>query len=120
VVLVKKNRPTWQAGRFNAVGGHVEKDERTEYAMEREFFEETGVKFEDWKLFVVLTGKLYVVYFYKGFSDKMFDCTTTIDESIHIVDIDLSKINCISNLRWLIPLALDSDGDYAGNIRDNS
>ena len=44
VVLVRKNRPEWQKGRLNGVGGHIEEsDPDAKYAMDREFGEETGV-----------------------------------------------------------------------------
>lgn len=42
VVLVKKERPEWQKGFLNGVGGKLEKNESPLEAMIREFFEETG------------------------------------------------------------------------------
>ena len=36
VLLVHKNRPTWQAGRINGVGGKVEDGETPEVALIRE------------------------------------------------------------------------------------
>lgn len=42
VCLIKKNRPVWQAGRINGIGGKVEQDECNLAAMVREFYEETG------------------------------------------------------------------------------
>lgn len=43
VVLILKNRPDWQAGRLNGVGGRVEAGESPKEAMVREFKEETGL-----------------------------------------------------------------------------
>src|SRR5690606_21087500 len=43
VVLVRKNRPAWQAGFLNGVGGKVERGEVPVAAMAREFAEEAGV-----------------------------------------------------------------------------
>jgi len=43
VVLIIKNRPAWQAGLLNGVGGHIEVGETPSVAMVREFEEETGV-----------------------------------------------------------------------------
>ena len=40
--VIKKERPVWQAGLLNAIGGHVEKGEYPVEAMQREFLEETG------------------------------------------------------------------------------
>ena len=42
VVLIKKERPKWQKGFLNGVGGKLEKNETALEAMIREFFEETG------------------------------------------------------------------------------
>ena len=42
VVLIRKNRPEWQAGKLNGVGGKIERGELPEQAMAREFEEETG------------------------------------------------------------------------------
>ena len=44
VVLIKKERPKWQEGKLNGVGGKVEKGESPFDAMKREFLEETGLE----------------------------------------------------------------------------
>lgn len=44
VLLIRKMKPTWQAGRLNGVGGHIEDfDEFAVNAMQREFKEETDI-----------------------------------------------------------------------------
>lgn len=44
VLLIMKNRPKWQAGKVNGVGGKIEEDDWcAEAAMVREFKEETGI-----------------------------------------------------------------------------
>jgi len=43
VALIQKNRPDWQAGKWNGIGGHIEDGESPLEAMHREFQEETGV-----------------------------------------------------------------------------
>lgn len=53
VVLIKKNRPDWQKGLLNGIGGHIE-DETPLEAMKREFLEETGLKIEYWKQFAYI------------------------------------------------------------------
>ena len=47
VILIRKNRPEWQAGKLNGVGGKVEPGELIGGAMYREFREETGVIVQD-------------------------------------------------------------------------
>ncbi len=44
VAMILKSRPSWQAGKLNGIGGHREPKEDAVDAMEREFFEETGVR----------------------------------------------------------------------------
>lgn len=57
VVMVKKARPDWQAGKLNGVGGKVEPGETPVQAMVREFKEETGLKVSGWELFALLQGR---------------------------------------------------------------
>lgn len=45
VLLILKNRPAFQAGKWNGVGGKIEPSETAPQAMAREFREETGL---DW------------------------------------------------------------------------
>ncbi len=42
VVLIRKNRPEWQAGRLNGVGGRLEDGETPLRGMQRKFKEETA------------------------------------------------------------------------------
>ena len=49
VVLIAKNRPKWQAGRLNGIGGHVEDGEIPIVAMAREFREESLVEISEKK-----------------------------------------------------------------------
>lgn len=48
VLLIKKTHPAAQAGRFNGVGGKIEKGESHLSAMIRECTEETGITYHDW------------------------------------------------------------------------
>lgn len=118
VVLVKKDRPEWQKGFFNGVGGKLEKFETASDAMSREFEEETGVSIPvaGWELFTTMVfpndvmGGLAYVYCYRVFTDGVFDCKTVESEEIEIVNIDdLDKYPIISNLNFLIPMALDNN-----------
>lgn len=118
LVVITKNRPKWQAGRWNGVGGHVEKGESPKQCVVREFEEETGVRIEEWQwknltVFggVDARGEEFSVFAFSAFSDKIYDAVTKTDEPVSIVDVDLNEIrkNGISNLTWLIGLALDAD-----------
>jgi len=118
VVLIQKNRPEWQKGRLNGVGGHIDNDIEHTYpavAMSREFEEETDVKIipNDWFPLIELTDKRnWKVYFFTAFADKKQwnSIKQTTDEIIVKVRLDfLARSNTIYNLQWLIPLALDND-----------
>lgn len=43
ILLMEKKRPSWQVGKFNGLGGKIEKNEIAIDAMIREFKEETGL-----------------------------------------------------------------------------
>lgn len=57
IVLILKNRPVWQAGKFNVPGGKMEPYETNYECMAREWYEETGVQTtpNSW----TYVGKLY-------------------------------------------------------------
>lgn len=109
VAMVLKNRPAWQAGLFNAIGGKIEEGEAPATAMAREFLEETGVETTplEWMFHTRLEGDDFNVFFYKMFSDKVRSATTRETEAIHLLNPYNLPINVIHNLRWIIALALD-------------
>lgn len=110
VVLIRKNKPLWQKGLFNGVGGKVEADESPADAMVREFKEETGVQIDYWEYIGNMQGKDWIVYCYKSSSLKALDVKTTTDEVIKIIPVNsIKNYSTISNLQWLIPLCLDED-----------
>lgn len=125
VVLIKKERPEWQKGLLNGVGGHVEDNETSIQAMIREFDEETGVRINNWELFHSSTtneGQI-LVRFFRATSYRTKDVETTTDERVICTDVsDLNLYRTVYNLSWLIPLALDeqtnmSNSDF--NLKPN-
>lgn len=114
VLLIRKNRPEWQKGRLNGVGGHIEEYDRNEnQAMIREFREETNILHYGWKHFANIIrnnydDKDYNVYFYYSISDIMYEYENATDEVIEIVSLDsFPRNDVIYNLNWLIFFALD-------------
>lgn len=111
VALIRKNKPTWQAGFFNGIGGKVEEDDLSyNHAMAREFGEETGYETDakDWRLFLCMSNSQFEVYTFVAIGNVDLVKTTT-DEIVRVVDVaSLSEYQTIQNLKWLIPMATDS------------
>lgn len=115
VLLIEKNRPDFQKGKLNGIGGKVEKDESFSCAMVREFREETGVDTThyEWTPLARLSGNEWEVGFYYMFSDKYKLAASTTDEKVYCVSVNsLRYKNIMPNLSVLIPLALDESGLY--------
>jgi len=108
VALILKNRPAWQAGKFNAIGGKIELNETPEAAMRREFIEEANVD-ATWQFrFTLGNPGLWGVHFFSCYSSAaMADLQTMTDEPIEVIEIHALPENLIPNLRWIIPLLLD-------------
>lgn len=113
IALIKKNRPEWMAGKFNAVGGKIEPGETPVRAMVREFQEETGVLIpeNEWREFCVLDhpSRNGNVHFFTAWTDEQVQSTT--DEHVQWYQVH-NAVNSgvlMTNLKWLIPLALDPD-----------
>lgn len=128
VVLIKKNKPEWQAGLLNGVGGKVEDSDINvtiehgvnslvnlhlplKIAIKREFKEETGVESQDWLEFGRIEGKGYNVYLFKNFNEEYFNAAQSMEEEkIEKWPLnDLPGQKYVSNLLWLIHAALDSN-----------
>lgn len=111
VALIRKNRPKWQAGKLNGIGGHMEGDESPRAAMIREFREETGVdtQEDDWTLVGRLEGENAKVYVCRCISNKVMDVQTTTDEKVLIYCTDPVPEDVVPNLKAIIPALLLPD-----------
>ena len=108
VLLIRKKRPDWQAGKLNGIGGEIEDDESSVLAMMRECKEECGLSIQpdSWYLFCSLQDQhgWWIDFFYASFEDIDYSAQIT-DESLEKVPVsDLT--GCMTNLHWLIPMAL--------------
>lgn len=114
VALIRKNRPEWQAGKLNGIGGKIEDGEIPRGAMVREFREETGLetRWEDWTIRGRIEGPEFRVYILQAWSNKVFDAKTVTDENVIIFAVDkillLDNI-LIPNLKAIIPALLLED-----------
>lgn len=110
VVLIEKNRPDWQAGKLNAVGGKVEAGETPHDAMVREFEEETGVRIPNWDHYATVEFDGGDVHFHRSFTttSTLSEVRSVTDEHVQVHRIE--SILCgdhrtIPNLVWLLALA---------------
>jgi 8-oxo-dGTP diphosphatase len=111
VALVRKNRPTWQAGKLNAIGGKIEPGETSADAMRREFLEEAGQDISAWKHFATVAGCMYEVHFYRAFG-TLEHVRTMESEPIELHNLDNIGDDIIANLSWLLPLAMYTHDIY--------
>jgi len=113
VALIRKDKPKRQAGLLNGIGGKIEDGETELEAMVREFREETGVDTSEsgWRQYCEMSGDAFTVYcFVARDSDAWEKAATETSETVekHHPDL-LSEQDCVSNLRWLVELALDEN-----------
>lgn len=122
VLLIQKNRPAWQAGKFNGVGGKIEIAEKPADAMRREFLEEAGLDVKTWEEVVILigadnggSGSAWTGHFFRAFGD-IDSAVARTDEPLSIFPVRALPPKHIDNLKWLVPLLLDDDlarGNYS-------
>jgi len=110
VLLILKDRPTWQAGFWNGIGGKLEKNETATQGISREVTEETNIQIteESWKTVGTIHGKDWKVTIF----------TTTVDNTIQPIQKTSEKpawhprtnlpINIISNLSIIIPACIQT------------
>lgn len=109
VVLVRKTRPAWQAGRVNALGGKIHGGEGIFDAARREVREEAGVDVGTWEEFLVWHDAEYRLRAVRAFDEAARLARTAEDQEVFLARVDALPTNVIDNLRWIIPLALDRD-----------
>ena len=110
ITLLRKNRPEWQAGKINGIGGRIELEETPIEAMVREFDEEAGLTINDWRHFLTLEGDTWIVYMFTATSKDYNLAFSKTDEMVEIHYVfDVPSLDVISNLKWLIPMATDID-----------
>lgn len=108
VLLIEKQKPIWQFGKFNGIGGKVEIGEKFSEAMIREFAEETGIIHATWRPVTLIGGTDWEVQVFTCKSDNVFDFKTMEQEKVNLLPLkELDSYNLISNLYWLIPMCLD-------------
>ena len=106
VVLILKNRPEDQVGKWNGVGGKVELMESPYEAMVREFEEEAGLHFEGWYYFAILYSKHETIVCYHASTDEILKVYSAEDQTVAVIPIDQLPNSIMLNAKWLIPMAI--------------
>lgn len=118
VLLIRKHRPAWQAGKLNGIGGKIEPGETPRQAMAREFAEEAGVPIDGWREGVILEGSPTAFdpdgwrgHFFAAFAtpEEWAAVKTVTDECVERHPVRALPEEVIPNLRWIIPLLLDDE-----------
>lgn len=118
-IMIQKNRPDWQKGKFNYVGGKIENDETPLNSAIREFYEETGVQTDEktWEYKGVLyrdSGQnQFKIWIYYAKNEIFKNCKTMTDEKIYFKN---DYINCLSNIEWLTKM-MEDDADKIFRIQ---
>ena len=118
---MEKNRPAWQKGKLNGIGGRIEEGETSVACMMREAKEEANItsKKGDWHHFAVMEGPSWSVEFFSlVFSGKESDIKTTTDEKVSWYNARALPDNALMNVFWLVPLAIDKlQGDEFDSVK---
>lgn len=114
VLLIRKNRPAWQFDKLNGIGGKTTDNESSHDGMAREFKEETGlsVPASEWRQFATMQAPGWTIYCFEtsgvdiqaariqpGETERPEVCVTSF--------VIAGRYTLVSNLGWLIALALD-------------
>lgn len=117
VVLIRKNKPQWQAGKLNGVGGKIEENESAYDAMVREFSEEAGIIFTSWNMYAKLTEQnKYDLFVFRGFveSVKEIEVKSMTNEIIEVHNIkNLYNEFILPSAMWLLHMALQYDANFS-------
>jgi 8-oxo-dGTP diphosphatase len=114
ILLQLKDHPEFMAGKYNGIGGVMEEGETVWSAMVRETWEETGIEIEvdTWNRFLFLDHQDFSVSVFRVKLPMvslqfMAEWSERITEVCKIFPLDALPKNMVSNLSWMIPLALD-------------
>lgn len=114
VALIRKTKPDWQKGKLNGVGGACDDGETLQYTMWREWNEETGRQSceSDWKLAIECRGEDYIigVFSYRLRPHDTLPAFKSTDEQVawYMTHSINSREDIVPNIRWMIPLCLDT------------
>lgn len=124
VLLLRKNKPEWQAGYLNFMGGKIEAGETPAEAMAREGDEELGLncsrEIRSWRYLASEDGPGYTVAYFVGILDPAMIGTSPArndtEETYEWHPVTSLPRDLIGNCRWLVAMALDPRADLRAEI----
>ena len=113
VLLLRKARPDWQAGKLNGVGGKIESTDRSALAaMQREWSEEMKSAAPgdvNWQHFASMNGPDWLVEVYAATGDLQRAESASPNEPALIMPVEGvwgRRSELVENTEWLIALAV--------------
>lgn len=128
VALIRKDRPEWQAGFLNGIGGKLEPGETPHDAMIRECHEEAGRFIGPWEHFLTLEGttaRVFCFAVYDEYNEHIYKLEQQPNETEPIEVWEMNSLNrgwirshvasgarenlnstTVPNLQWIIPLMM--------------
>lgn len=108
VLCVKKNRPEFLKGNWNAPGGRKEEEDKDILdCCIREVEEETDITIpkESWSYVATINRKMWFDCFVAVYEGDETDAKQMTDEEVGWIDFQDWPTNTTENMRWLIPMA---------------
>lgn len=108
ILLVKKERPEWQKGYYNGIGGKIKLNESPSEAMIREGIEETSYSriWEHVLTFICPGGTVFV--FRTIDIDAIISYKQVEDEELIEYGLGILPDKMMANLKWMIPVCLSN------------
>lgn len=112
ILLIEKNKPEWQKGYLNGIGGKFEKNESKFDCINREFKEETDLEINTWDYVGIYEGSSFIIHIFTStINDQLLNLFKSItDEQVSIYrvnDILNNKHNILPSAKSAIVLILE-------------
>lgn len=120
-----EDRPVWLANKYNGIGTDLKEGELPDEGMVRTFNERAGVVTpqEIWKPFAEIQNPYATVIFYKAMLPKKQWEAITSKTNEQVMKCHMSQLHnytMVSNLSWLLPMALDPLHNYSLTVDDKA
>lgn len=110
ILLIQKNRPDYQAGLLNGIGGKIEPNERPIEAIKREVFEETNlnISIDYFEPFGSFGNESFKVFLFVTKIDNINEAISKTDEEIKIIEVNkfmFEKYKFVQNFESIFNIA---------------